>query len=67
LFTDVTTITAASQTDVVSETIAGTVLVTVTVAQSAAPVTTTAFVYPQTFKARRVESPEAIPEYATAA
>lgn len=63
LFTDVTTITATTQTDVVSETV--TVPVTTTVVQSAAPVTTTAFVYPQTLKVRQAAS--SIPEYAAEA
>lgn len=64
LSTKVKTIIGTTQIDVVSETV--TVPVTATVVESAAPVTTTAFIYPQTLKVRQAE-PSVIPEYATAA
>ncbi|KAK4224089.1 hypothetical protein QBC38DRAFT_486253 [Podospora fimiseda] len=67
LFTDVTTVTASTQTNIVSETVTVPVHVTTTIVESATPVITTAFVYPnsQTLVARQVDSTSSIPEYVT--
>ncbi|KAK4463675.1 hypothetical protein QBC42DRAFT_337495 [Cladorrhinum samala] len=67
LFTELTTITAATQTDMVSETV--TVPVTTTVVSTAAPVTTTVFVYPPAQRVRRAASSgsRSIPYYAAEA
>lgn len=63
LFTETTTITASTETDTIGETI--TVPYTTTVFATAAPVTTTSYVY-ETFLKARQAAETSLPAYATA-